>query len=105
MSAQLKLYNTLARKVEEFKPLNPPGVAMYTCGPTVYNFAHLGNLRTYIFEDILQKVLEVNDFKVKRVMNITNIEDKIIKNAKEKGEAIEEFTKPYERLFMRIWIS
>lgn len=96
----LRLFNTLTRKVEEFKPLNPPEVRMYTCGPTVYDFAHIGNLRTYIFEDILQRVLEANGFEVKRVMNITDIEDKIIKNAKEKGVSLAEYTAPFEKAFL-----
>lgn len=95
----LKLYNTLTRKVEEFTPLNPPVVTYYTCGPTVHNFAHIGNLRTYLFEDILQRVLEIGGHNVVRVMNITDIEDKIIKNAKEKGVTIEEFTRVYEADF------
>ncbi len=99
MPARLKIYNTLTRKIEEFVPLNSPKVGMYTCGPTVYDFAHIGNLRTYIFEDILQRVLEVDGFEIKRVMNITDIEDKIIKGAKEKGLEINEFTKPYIQAF------
>ncbi|KKR81367.1 MAG: Cysteine-tRNA ligase [Candidatus Daviesbacteria bacterium GW2011_GWA1_41_61] len=99
MTVSLKLYNTLTRQVEEFKPLNPPHVGMYTCGPTVHDFAHIGNLRTFIFEDLLQKVLEAEGYKVVRVMNLTDIEDKIIKKAKEKGVSLEEFTTPYELAF------
>ena len=96
----LKLYNTLTRKIEEFTPLNPPKVGMYTCGPTTYDFVHIGNLRTFIFEDIMQRVLDLEGFEVKRVMNITDIDDKIIKGAKEKGfSSIEEFSKPYEQVF------
>lgn len=96
----LKLYNTLTRNVEDFVPLSPPKVGVYTCGPTVYNFAHIGNLRTYIFEDFLQRILEINGFEVMRVMNITDIDDKIIKGAKEKSLPIEEFARPYEKAFM-----
>ncbi len=96
----LKLYNTLTRKVEEFKSLKNKEVAMYTCGPTVYDFAHIGNLRTYIFEDLLRRVLEVNGYQVKQVMNITDIEDKIIKKAKEKGVSIDEVTRPFEKAFL-----
>ena len=66
----LKLYNTLTRQKEIFKPIKKKTVGLYTCGPTVYNFAHLGNLRTYIFEDILKRVLIYNGYKVKHVMNI-----------------------------------
>jgi cysteinyl-tRNA synthetase len=88
----LKIYNTLTRKKEIFKPLNKEMVKMYTCGPTVYWFAHIGNLRTYIFEDILKRVLLYNGYKIKHVMNITDVghltsdadtgEDKMEKGAK-----------------------
>lgn len=97
----LNLYNYLTRKIEEFQPLNPPKVGLYTCGPTTYDFAHIGNLRTFIFEDILQRILEENGYEVKRVMNITDIDDKIIKGAKEKGLPIDEFSKPYEQAFFK----
>ncbi|MBM3284014.1 arginine--tRNA ligase, partial [Candidatus Gottesmanbacteria bacterium] len=69
----MKLYNTLTGKIEEFRPLNPPNVGYYSCGPTVYDFAHIGHARTYIFADILQRVLEFNGYRVKRVMNITDV--------------------------------
>jgi len=69
----LKLYNTLTRKKETFRPLKDKKVGLYTCGPTVYWFAHIGNLRTYLFEDILKRVLEYNDYKVKHLMNITDV--------------------------------
>jgi len=95
----LRLYNYLTRKIEEFTPLNPPNVGFYSCGPTTYDFAHIGNLRTFIFEDILQRVLEANGYQVKRVMNITDIDDKIIKGAREKGLGIREFSKPFEQAF------
>ncbi|MDP1853617.1 MAG: cysteine--tRNA ligase, partial [Candidatus Omnitrophota bacterium] len=72
----LKFYNFLNRKKEIFKPLHPKRVGFYACGPTVYNYAHIGNLRTYVFEDILKRVLEFNGYKVKHVMNITDVEDK-----------------------------
>ncbi len=96
----LKIYNTLTRKLEDFMPLDPPKVGMYTCGPTVYDFAHIGNLRTYLFEDLLHRILETNGFTVNRVMNITDIEDKIIKKAKEEGVLPEQITVPFEKLFM-----
>lgn len=95
----LKLYNTLTRRIEEFEPIHPPHVGLYTCGPTVYDFAHIGNLRTYLFEDILQRVLEVDGYDVFRVMNITDIEDKIIKKAKENHVAINEITEPFTKDF------
>jgi len=95
----VKLYNFLTHKIEDFEPINPLKVGFYSCGPTTYNFVHIGNLRTFIFEDILQRVLEVNGFQVKRVMNITDIDDKIIKGAKEKGLPISEFSVPFEKSF------
>ena len=69
----LKLYNTLTRKKEEFVPLKKGTVKMYSCGPTVYNYAHIGNMRAYIFMDTLRKVLKYNGYKVKHVMNITDV--------------------------------
>ena len=87
------LYNTLTRKKETFKPLKAKRVGLYTCGPTVYNYAHIGNLRTYIFEDILERTLIFSGYAVNRVMNITDVghltsdadtgEDKLEKEAKE----------------------
>ena len=74
----LKLYNTLARKKQNFKPEKKNTVSLYTCGPTVYDNAHIGNLRTFIFEDILRRTLTLNGYKVNHVMNITDVEDKII---------------------------
>jgi cysteinyl-tRNA synthetase len=95
----LKIYNFLTHKKETFKPLHPKRVGLYTCGPTVYNYAHVGNLRTYIFEDILRRALEYAGYKVKHVMNITDIEDKIIRDAQKAGKPIYEFTEPYEKAF------
>src|SRR4030043_516449 len=68
-----RLFNTLTRKKEDFKPIHPPKVGMYSCGPTVYNYAHIGNLRTYIFNDILRRALIKNGFELKQVMNITDV--------------------------------
>src|SRR5471030_2777616 len=75
----LKLFNTLSRSVQEFAPLAPPKVGMYCCGPTVYDFAHIGNWRTFVFGDLVWRYLEFKNFQVTHVMNITDIEDKIIK--------------------------
>ncbi len=97
----LKIYNFLYRKLENFKPINPSNVGLYTCGPTTYDFVHIGNLRTFIFEDILQRVLEENGYKVRRVMNITDIDDKIIKGAKAKNLPIDKFSAPYEEAFLQ----
>lgn len=95
----LKLYNILTRKKQIFKPLRNKRVGLYACGPTVYNYAHIGNLRTYIFEDILRRILEYNGYKVKHIMNITDVEDKIIRDAEKSRKTIYEFTKPYEKSF------
>ncbi len=95
----LKLFNTLTRNVEEFMPLNPPNVGMYTCGPTVYDFQHIGNFRTMIMSDILYRVLKVSGYNVKSVRNITDIDDKIIKNAALKNLPIDEFSKQFTEAF------
>src|SRR3989344_5187035 len=97
--AQIKLYNFLTRKKEVFKPLKKGRVGLYTFGPTAYNYAHTGNLRTYIFEDVLRRALECAGYKVKHVMNITDVDDKIIRNAKDSGKTIFDFTRPYEKSF------
>ncbi|NMC01036.1 MAG: class I tRNA ligase family protein, partial [Chloroflexi bacterium] len=70
---ELRLYDTYTRSIREFEPLKPDEVGLYTCGPTVYNYAHIGNLRTYLFEDVLRRVLEFNGYRVKHVMNITDV--------------------------------
>ena len=96
----LKLYNTLSRQVEEFVPQNPALVTMYACGPTVYDRAHIGNLRTFVFYDIVQRVLKYNGFELRTVENITDIDDKIIKRAKEKDTTIEQIAKEYTLFFL-----
>ncbi len=108
---ELTLYNTLTRRKESFKPLQPPQVGLYTCGPTVYNFAHIGNLRTYLFEDILKRVLIYNGFKVKHVMNITDVghltgdrdmgEDKLEKGAQREGKSAWEIADFYTAAFKK----
>ncbi|MDD5710506.1 MAG: cysteine--tRNA ligase [Candidatus Colwellbacteria bacterium] len=97
----LKIYNTLTRKKEVFRPVNSGSVGLYTCGPTVYDIAHIGNLRTYIFEDLLRRTLEFLGYRVRHVMNITDVEDKIIKKAKANKQTIQEITKPYTKEFLR----
>ena len=92
----LKVYNTLTRKKQEFKPIKEGYVGMYSCGPTVYNYAHIGNLRTYIFNDFLKKSLEFLGYKVNHVMNITDVDDKTIKGSQKEKVSLEEFTKKYE---------
>jgi cysteinyl-tRNA synthetase len=105
----LFLYNTLSRSKEEFKPIKPGEVGLYTCGPTVYNFAHIGNLRTYIFEDILRRVLVYNGYRVKHVMNITDVghltgdrdmgEDKMEKGAQREGKTAWDIAEYYTQAF------
>ena len=105
----MKLYNTLTRQVEEFVPREAGKVNMYTCGPTVYNFAHIGNLRTYLMEDVLEKSLRYAGYKVKRVMNITDIghlssdadtgEDKMLLGAKREHKTVLELAKYYTDAF------
>src|SRR3989344_4326825 len=94
----LKLYNYLSRRTEVFKPIGDV-VGLYTCGPTVYNYVHIGNWRTFVFEDVLKRTLLVNGFRVKHVMNITDIDDKIINKAKEEKIPINELTKEYTDAF------
>ncbi|MBI4426705.1 MAG: cysteine--tRNA ligase [Candidatus Kerfeldbacteria bacterium] len=107
----LKLYNTLTRRLDNFQPINPPHVGLYTCGPTVYGTAHLGNLRTYVFEDVLRRVLEFNRFAVKHVMNITDVghltsdadegEDKIERAARALKRDAVTIARQYENEFFR----
>jgi len=105
----LRLYNTLTRRKEEFEPIEPGVVRMYSCGLTVYNYAHIGNLRTYIFSDILRRTLEYEGYDVKHVMNVTDVghltsdadagEDKMEKGAREAGKSIWEIARYYEDVF------
>jgi len=95
----LKLYNTLTRKKENFKPLKDKNVGMYSCGPTVYNYAHIGNLRTYLFNDFLKRSLEFLDYKVNQVMNITDVDDKTIRESQKNKSSLSVFTKKYEKIF------
>lgn len=95
----IKFYNTLTRQKEDFQPINPDEVKMYTCGPTVYNYAHIGNYRAYIFEDLLRRYLILKGFKVTQVMNLTDVDDKIIRDSIKQGTNFKEFTKPYKKAF------
>ncbi len=92
----LRFYNTMTRSKEEFKPLEADTVRMYTCGPTIYNFAHIGNLRTFLFEDILNRYMTYKGFNVTQVMNLTDIDDKTIKASNEQGITLKEYTKTFE---------
>jgi cysteinyl-tRNA synthetase len=95
----LRFYNTLTQQVEPFSSLDGKTVRMYTCGPTVYNFVHIGNLRTFTFQDILRRWLRARGYTLNHVMNITDIEDKIIRSAKAAGKPIEEYTAVYTQAF------
>lgn len=105
----VKLFNTLTRKIEEFKPIDPPKVGYYACGPTVYQYAQIGNLRTYVYEDILRRVLEFNGYQVQHVVNITDVghltsdadlgEDKVEKSARETGESAWQLAEKYTTAF------
>ncbi len=95
----LKIYNTLTRKKEVFKPIHKEYVGMYSCGPTVYNYAHIGNLRTYLFNDLVKRSLIFLGYKVKHVMNITDVDDKTIKASQKEGTSLKEFTRRYEKIF------
>jgi len=99
LTMTFRIFNTLTRKIEPFKPLNAKEVGMYTCGPTVYDFAHIGNLRTYIFQDVLRRWLEHRGFAVKHVMNITDVDDKTIKRSQSEGITLNELTSKFEKLF------
>ncbi|HEX3624019.1 MAG TPA: cysteine--tRNA ligase [Verrucomicrobiae bacterium] len=95
----LKLFNTLSRSLQDFTPLAPPKVGMYCCGPTVYDFAHIGNWRTFVLGDLVRRTLEFNGFQVTHVMNITDVEDKIIKGVRQTGTTLRDFTGKYESAF------
>lgn len=99
LQSELKLYNTESRQMEQVTALDGKVIRMYTCGPTVYNFAHIGNFRTYVFEDLLRRVLRFLGYEVKQVMNLTDVDDKTIKGALEKGVSLAEFTAPYIKAF------
>lgn len=95
----LRFFNTMTRAVEEFTPAHPGRVSIYTCGPTVYNFAHIGNFRAYVFEDLLQRHLEYRGLKVERVMNLTDVDDKTIRGCCAAGISLDAFTAPFKKAF------
>ncbi|MBX7120046.1 MAG: cysteine--tRNA ligase [Gemmatimonadaceae bacterium] len=96
---EFRLYNTLSRAVEPFAPIDGETVKLYTCGPTVYNPAHLGNFRTFLFEDLMRRVLRLRGWQVVQVMNLTDVDDKIIRRAAEQGKTIQQVTDPIVTIF------
>jgi cysteinyl-tRNA synthetase len=95
----IKFFDTYSRQLEVFEPIAPPKVTIYTCGPTVYSFAHIGNFRAYVFEDLLQRHLEARGFEVERVMNLTDVDDKTIRGSREAGVSLPEFTAKFKQSF------
>jgi cysteinyl-tRNA synthetase len=95
----LHLYNTMSRTVEPFTPLAPPRVTLYTCGPTVWSYAHIGNFRTFLFEDLLRRWLETSGYQVFQIMNLTDVDDRIIAEAGKAGTDIDGFVAPYITAF------
>jgi cysteinyl-tRNA synthetase len=95
----VRLYNSLTQQLEEFRPAHDNTVRMYTCGPTVYNYVHIGNLRTFTFQDILRRWLRYRGFALNHVMNITDVDDKIIANAAREGKTLKEYTEVYTKAF------
>jgi cysteinyl-tRNA synthetase len=95
----LRLFNTLTRTVEPFVPLAPPRVTLYTCGPTVWNYAHIGNFRTFVFEDVLRRYLEFSGYQVTHVMNLTDVDDRTITAANRAGVTLAQHTAPFVQAF------
>ncbi|MEK9148202.1 MAG: cysteine--tRNA ligase, partial [Patescibacteria group bacterium] len=95
----VKLYNYLTRKKELFRPLKKGRVGLYACGPTVYNFTHIGNLRAYIFDDVLRRTLEFEGYVVRHVSNLTDVDDKTIRDSKKAGKSLKTFTEFYSQAF------
>ena len=96
---EMKVYNSLSRRVEPLVPLADNTIRLYTCGPTVYNFAHIGNFRAYTFEDILRRVIQFNGMKIRQVMNLTDVDDKTIRGANAAGVPLTDYTKTYKDAF------
>ena len=95
----MKFFNSFGNKLEEFKPIKAGFVGLYTCGPTIYNYAHIGNLKCYTWEDLLKRYLLFRGYQVKQVMNYTDIDDKTIKGSRAEKIPLEEFTEKYRKAF------
>src|SRR3954471_16159320 len=96
----LRLYNTMSSQIEEFRPLRDSEVRMYACGPTVYDYGHIGNFRTFVAVDLLRRFLRQSGYTIKHVMNITDVDDKIIRNAARDGVTVQEYTAKYKKAFL-----
>ena len=95
----LRLHNTLTRRIEPFVPLTPGRATLYTCGPTIYNYAHIGNFRTFLFEDLLRRWLEASGYDVFHIMNLTDVDDRTIDAAIKKGVRLREHVDPFALAF------
>ena len=95
----MKIHNTITKRLEEFVPLDGNHVRMYTCGPTVYDFAHIGNFRAYLFEDLLRRYLKFRGYKVTQVMNLTDVDDKTIRGATAAGIPLNDYTRQFKDAF------
>jgi cysteinyl-tRNA synthetase len=96
----LRLYNTMSSRIEEFRPLRESEVRMYACGPTVYDYGHIGNFRTFVAVDLLRRYLRQSGYKIRHVMNITDVDDKIIRNSARDGVSVQQYTAKYEKAFL-----
>src|ERR1700758_4549900 len=96
----LRLYNTMSSRIEEFRPLRNSEVRMYACGPTVYDYGHIGNFRTFVAVDLLRRYLRQSGYKIRHVMNITDVDDKIIRNSTRDGVSVQQYTAKYEKAFL-----
>src|SRR5579864_7468159 len=96
----LRLFNTMSSQVEDFRPLRDHEVRMYACGPTVYDYGHVGNFRTFVAVDLLRRFLQQNGYQVRQVMNITDVDDKIIRNSARDGVSVQQYTAKFEKAFL-----
>ncbi len=99
MTSTLRLYNTLSRRLEDFEPLEAGKVRLYTCGPTVYDYAHIGNYRTFLFEDVLRRTLELFGYQVTQVQNLTDVDDRTIERSNQAGVSLRDYTDRYAAAF------
>jgi len=98
--ADILLHNTFTNRLEPLEPLHPGEVRIYTCGPTVYDFAHIGNFRTFVFQDVLRRFLRQRGYRVLQVMNLTDVDDRIIQNAAAAKVSIREYTEKYSQAIL-----